>query len=176
MKPVSTHGAELALVLTTCSVVVCVCVVNLMIVYESQSTLLCGTSPPREATIKSMTLWAGLGSHTMLVNEKKTKNTASCSLYVAKPQRQQTGRSAENLCRNWVNSTLRSRRSRLSSCVVLEGGAQLYQNRVCLPETFWRSNSLCLLLSSSRLVLVLRALLLSLPNGLTSPEPFHWYF
>lgn len=48
----STSGAELAPRTTTCSVVVCVCVVNLMIVCEAPSRLLCGTSPPREATAK----------------------------------------------------------------------------------------------------------------------------
>lgn len=31
---------------------VCVCVVNLMIVCEAPSRLLCGASPPREATVK----------------------------------------------------------------------------------------------------------------------------
>ena len=31
---------------------VCFCVVNLMIVYEAPSRLLCGASPPPEATVK----------------------------------------------------------------------------------------------------------------------------
>lgn len=48
----STSRAELALRPATCSVVVCVCVVNLMIVCEARSRLLCSTSAPREATAK----------------------------------------------------------------------------------------------------------------------------
>lgn len=48
----STSRAELALRPTTCSVVVCVCVVNLMIVCEARSRPLCSASAPREATAK----------------------------------------------------------------------------------------------------------------------------
>lgn len=47
-----TYRAELARGTTTCSVVVCVCVVNLMIVCKAPSRLFCGTSTPYVATAK----------------------------------------------------------------------------------------------------------------------------
>lgn len=49
---VTTAGLSRSLHKTTCSVVVCVCVVNPAIVCEVPTWLLCGALPPREATVK----------------------------------------------------------------------------------------------------------------------------
>lgn len=71
---------------------VCVCVVNLMIVCEVSSRLFCGTSPPREATVKHETMGRVQISH----DDGKEQLQA---LYVAQLQEQQcTGRSAMEMC------------------------------------------------------------------------------
>lgn len=102
----------MALGTTSCSVVVCICIVNLMIVCEAPRELLCGTSPPHEAAVK----------HEIMGEAQISHDDGKEQLQAVYVEQQRPGRStsvlADSICKCVHICSCRRSEVHLTSCLV----------------------------------------------------------